>query len=102
MVEKSGQAYCTIFDKIEQWARDHNRRFRPPILRIDFETGMIAAAQQALRHTRISGCYFHYCQAIYRMVCEGYRIWHFSHRLANSVSPIRTTRTMNSSDMFVS
>uniref|UniRef100_T1J9D5 MULE transposase domain-containing protein n=1 Tax=Strigamia maritima TaxID=126957 RepID=T1J9D5_STRMM len=38
------------------------------IILTDFETGLLPAIQQIIPNTRNQGCWFHYCQALWRRV----------------------------------
>lgn len=40
----------------------------PNVITVDFETGLIPALQTEFPMARLRGCYFHFCQAIYREV----------------------------------
>ena len=42
----------------------------PTRILVDFEAAAISALRATLPMTLICGCYFHYCQAIYRKMCE--------------------------------
>ena len=43
-------------------------RCRPRRVVCDFEQALIAAVETEFRHTQISGCYFHFCQSLWRKV----------------------------------
>jgi hypothetical protein len=48
---------------------------------------MIAAGKKELKYTRISGCYFDYCQAIYRKV----------HPITVAIGTLRCSSTVSDS-----
>jgi hypothetical protein len=70
MKKKSSSYYRALIDGLKQWAIDHNRVFAPAKIRCDFEAGFISAVHQELPTTTITGCYFHFCQAVYRKLAE--------------------------------
>jgi len=45
-----------------------HHRFRPARVMCDFEKSLIQAVQAQLPGAVISGCYFHFCQSLYRKV----------------------------------
>jgi len=47
-----------------------HHRLIPRRVMCDFEMGMIAALETEFPRIRVSGCYFHFCQSLYRHVQE--------------------------------
>ena len=45
-------------------------RWRPRRAIVDFEHGLMAAIQTELPQARVSGCYFHFCQSMWRKIQE--------------------------------
>lgn len=46
------------------------RRLRPTKVVCDFEVSLISALETELPQTRICGCYFHFCQSLWRKIQE--------------------------------
>ncbi len=68
MKKRRTSHYCAVLQQLKLWAHNHGRIFAPATIRCDFEAGFIKAAHQELPGSAVSGCYFHFCQAIYRKV----------------------------------
>ena len=63
--------YRAILRHLKQRIRDlTGRAFRPASVVCDFEQALITAVQTELRRSRVSGCYFHFTQSMWRRVQE--------------------------------
>lgn len=63
---KQQQTYERLFNCIKQ--NIHN--FQPVLMKIDFETAAINALKTVYPTVTVSGCYFHYAQALYKRADE--------------------------------
>ncbi|CAF2085196.1 unnamed protein product [Rotaria magnacalcarata] len=61
---KSSNIYQRLFDELETHATRLQLDFHPMTITSDFEKSLIKAFPQAKHH----GCYFHFCQAVYRKI----------------------------------
>ena len=58
--------YSSIMMKLKEIAIKNNKEFNPTAIHSDFEISLLAAIRKTLIKSRHVGCYFHYCQAIFR------------------------------------
>lgn len=61
------QLFQHVKDKIRQIT---GRRWRPAKVICDFEVALISALETELPHTTVCGCYFHFCQSLWRKIQE--------------------------------
>ena len=63
--------YRQLLQHIKRKIREITRhRFRPRQIVTDFELALLTAAETELPGVRLSGCYFHFCQSLWRRVQE--------------------------------
>lgn len=68
---KSNHHYRRLLSELKTAVRRvTHHRFRPARVMCDFEQSLIQAVQAQLPGAAISGCYFHFCQSLYRKVQE--------------------------------
>lgn len=61
--------YSNIFGHLKRrYTRLTNNRLAPTNIMSDFETGIMTAARTDFPNSRIMGCFFHFCQHIWRHV----------------------------------
>jgi MULE transposase domain len=71
MTGKTTGHYCKVFKVLKQSIRRiTHHRFQPQKLICDFEQSLIIAANIELSTAHVTGCYFHYCQSLYRKIRE--------------------------------
>lgn len=59
-----------IYKKFLQALKRLNKDLNPTSILIDLELGMGNAMEEEFPNVTIRYCYFHYCQAVYRKVCD--------------------------------
>lgn len=64
MSRKTQALYCAVFEKVKELAPD----FHPTCAMSDFEEASTSAFKQVFGNLDISGCWFHYAQAIIKRV----------------------------------
>lgn len=64
--DRSTATYNTIFSKL----KEAEPLLNPRHIMVDFEMAAINAAESIFTQSTIKGCYFHFCQSIYRHVQE--------------------------------
>ena len=62
--DKSQTTYSNLLEQLKSLKHD----LAPKTIMIDFEKAMINSLQLAFPQTEIKGCYFHFCQSIYRKI----------------------------------
>lgn len=62
-----GKDFVT-YDLIFSQLKAAEPRLGPKFIMVDFEQAAIKAAQSVFPQTQIAGCYFHFCQCIFRQV----------------------------------
>ncbi len=67
---KSKETYMLMYSNIKQKLNAVGMVPRPKSINVDFELAMICAIRAQYPNSSIHGCYFHFCQAIYRKVQE--------------------------------
>jgi hypothetical protein len=65
---KSSNFYVNLFNVLNRKAGRLGLHLNPNGIMSDFESGLIPAISQSFPQCRHHGCYFHFCQAIYRQV----------------------------------
>ena len=65
---KTRAMYSDVFRYLKDKASNLNVVLSPNLLTCDFESGLIASVRIEFSATQIRGCYFHFCQAVYRHV----------------------------------
>jgi hypothetical protein len=71
MTGKTTGHYRKVFKVLKQSIRRiTHHRFQPQKLICDFEQSLIIAANTELPTAHVTGCYFHYCQSLYRKIQE--------------------------------
>ena len=65
---KEHRTYRKLLLALKDLAEDRGLEFKPKALQIDFERGAKAAIDFVFPTAALSGCLFHYSQAIYRKV----------------------------------
>ena len=68
LIDKKAETYTSVFRKIRDLCLEHNLILTPNLITLDFEKGLIVALQQEFPQSRLRGCYFHFCQAVFRQV----------------------------------
>jgi hypothetical protein len=68
MSEKTRNAYRFLFREIKDRAADLNIILDPLVITSDFESGLLPAIADVFPQARVQGCFFHFCQAVYRFV----------------------------------
>ena len=67
MTDRTVGDYRHVLQTIKTKVRNiTGHRWRPRRVVCDFEQALIAAVETEFRHTQISGCYFHFCQSLWR------------------------------------
>uniref|UniRef100_A0A0A9YHQ0 Lysine-specific demethylase 3A n=1 Tax=Lygus hesperus TaxID=30085 RepID=A0A0A9YHQ0_LYGHE len=66
MKSKSTAAYNAIFE----WLKTQIPNFRPEVVMSDFESALREAIRENFPLARHLGCWFHFCWAIYRKMCN--------------------------------
>lgn len=66
--DKYKSTYRGILEKLQQAADENGWHFYPPWIMADFESSALVAAREAFPTTELKGCYFHFCQCIFRKV----------------------------------
>ena len=63
--------YRQVFQVLKRKVRESSgHHFRPSRLICDFELAIISASETELTTARVTGCYFHFCQSLWRHVQE--------------------------------
>ncbi|CAF3168823.1 unnamed protein product [Rotaria socialis] len=65
---KSTDIYLQLFSELECHAERLNLKFEPRHVMSDFEVSLIKAVKQKFPMAMHHGCYFHYCQSLYKQV----------------------------------
>ncbi|CAF2981494.1 unnamed protein product [Rotaria sp. Silwood2] len=65
---KSTDVYLQLFSELECHAERLNLKFEPQHVMSDFEMSLIKAVKQKFPMATHHGCYFHYCQSLYKQV----------------------------------
>ncbi|CAF4818552.1 unnamed protein product, partial [Rotaria magnacalcarata] len=65
---KSTDIYLQLFSELECHAERLNLKFEPRHVMSDFEMSLIKAVKQKFPMVMRHGCYFHYCQSLYKQV----------------------------------
>ncbi|KAG0437258.1 hypothetical protein DMUE_3794, partial [Dictyocoela muelleri] len=68
MNEKTERLYTKVFNIIKEKLSEHGIDFSPQNIQIDFERAGFNSLQRVFPETSISGCFFHFGQAIWRRV----------------------------------
>ncbi|KAI8495100.1 hypothetical protein Bbelb_270860 [Branchiostoma belcheri] len=69
MADKTVGAYRQVLRHVRGKVRDlTGHRLRPERVVVDFEVSLISAIEIELPHAAISGCYFHFCQSMWRRI----------------------------------
>ena len=63
---KTRVIYSELFRSLKDKASNLNVVLSPKLVTCDFESGLIASIRIEFPTTCIRGCYFHFCQAVYR------------------------------------
>ena len=67
---KNQESYKLMLSAIKRFMLKHKLSCKPESFSVDFEAGIIGALELHYPNALILGCYFHYCQAVYRKVQE--------------------------------
>ncbi|XP_078679604.1 uncharacterized protein LOC144915245 [Branchiostoma floridae x Branchiostoma belcheri] len=79
MADKRVGTYRQVLNHVKRKVREHTgRRLRPERIVSDFEAALMAAYETEFVEATTSGCYFHFCQSLWRHIQElglarGYR-----------------------------
>ncbi|CAF1033021.1 unnamed protein product [Rotaria magnacalcarata] len=65
---KSSNIYKRLFDELETHATRLQLDFHPMTITSDFEKSLIKAVREKFPQAKHHGCYFHFCQAVYRKI----------------------------------
>ena len=65
---KEKETYKRMFELISTFASTLGLLYNPPEFRLDFEIAMLKAIEECFPHSEVSGCNFHFVQALYRRV----------------------------------
>ncbi|CAF4340540.1 unnamed protein product [Rotaria socialis] len=65
---KSSNIYKHLFDELETHATRLQLNFNPMTITFDFEKSLIKAVREKFPQAKHHGCYFHFCQTIYRKI----------------------------------
>jgi hypothetical protein len=57
--------------------------YRPRSFNVDFELSMLNAIRSHFPNAIIHGCYFHYCQAVYRKLADDYFVEYILQYMSN-------------------
>ena len=60
--------YNKVFIVIKEYANGKFVNIEPKRIICDFEKSLLNSLSISFPTTKITGCYFHYCQAIYRKI----------------------------------
>ena len=67
--ERQIDTYCRLFSQLKTKVRTRlNLTLDPATVQIDFELAAIRAVEREFPKAEVKGCYFHYCQALWRKV----------------------------------
>lgn len=66
--DKSQATYQRLFQIVKERAQAHGLEFSPSRIQTDYEQAIIVAVRQEFPGTRISGCLFHFGQALWRKI----------------------------------
>jgi len=67
---KSTETYQLMFCELKRTFVNVGLLYRPRSFNVDFELSMLNAIRSHFPNAIIHGCYFHYCQAVYRKLAE--------------------------------
>ncbi len=65
---KSQATYMLMYHNMKLSFAQHSLVARPRTINVDFELAMIQAIRIHYPNANIHGCYFHFCQAVYRKI----------------------------------
>ena len=65
---KEKNTYSRVFTLISTFATARGLLFNPQRFKLDYEIGMLKAIEENFPQARVTGCNFHYMQALYRRV----------------------------------
>ncbi len=65
---RTREVYNHIFTKLQEYFQNKNLFFQPKTILCDFEQALLNSLNNCFQNTRIQGCYFHFCQSIYRKI----------------------------------
>ena len=70
LADKSIASYRQVLATVKDKTRElvGNQRFRPRKVVIDMEMSLLIDLETELPRARVSACYFHFCQALWRRV----------------------------------
>lgn len=60
--------YKVAFKFLATYAAQHQLTFKPKIIHSDFEVAILRLVAEMLPNSSINGCFFHYCQAVFRKI----------------------------------
>ena len=63
--------YRQLLNRLKRAVRNvTGRRWRPAMVICDFEQALVSAIETELPHSQVKGCYFHFCQSLWRKIQE--------------------------------
>ena len=68
LAAKTRIIYSEVFRALNDKANELNKILSPDLVTCDFERGLITCIRLEFLTACIRGCYFHFCQAVYRKV----------------------------------
>jgi len=70
---KSTETYQLMFCELKRTLLNSGLLYRPKSFNVDFELYMLNAIRSHFPNAITHGCYFHYCQAVYRKLAESHQ-----------------------------
>ncbi|CAF3357487.1 unnamed protein product [Rotaria socialis] len=68
LVNKKALTYRHIFLELKEKAKERGKVFSPITIMSDFESGVIPVLKSEFPSSKHYGCFFHFCQAVYRQI----------------------------------
>ncbi|CAF1604289.1 unnamed protein product [Adineta ricciae] len=68
LVNKKSITYKQLFFNLKQIALERGKCFSPEVIITDFESGVLPVLKSEFPSAKHLGCFFHFCQAIYRQI----------------------------------
>ncbi|CAM4834891.1 unnamed protein product [Rotaria magnacalcarata] len=78
LVNKKAITYRQIFLELKEKAKERGKVFEPTTIMSDFESGFLPVLKSKFPSPKHYGCFFHFCQAIYRQIQNLGKQQHYS------------------------
>lgn len=103
---KNLSIYSRMFCLLKDIANNFQLNFEPRIFHLDFEAAAISSIQDIFPNSRIIGCLFHFCQAIWRKVqnlglTRSYRQNSDFNKLVRRLCALPLAREMHIEDLWL-